>query len=167
MARLTCYHCHITCWLSQKIGFMQVVIPRTTPIVAGVYFLTAKTKIHSKPFRSKLPFSPVLIRPRGKFKSQSYPLSINTRIARARLLKNCSYFQPAKTAQPNPLTPISSTDFHPDFVNNKNRPTGGWPHCVTPTTIPSVFSVPSSITKSEPQRGPHDFLFDEFWNGER
>ncbi len=34
--------------------------------------------------------------------------------------------------------------------NKKNRLAGGWPHCVTPTTIPSVFPVPSSITKSEP-----------------
>ncbi len=30
-----------------------------------------------------------------------------------------------------------------------------------------VFSVPSSITKSEPRRGPRDFLFDEFGNSER
>lgn len=35
-------------------------------------------------------------------------------------------------------------------MNNKNRLAGGWHHSVTPTTSSSVFSVPSSITKSEP-----------------
>ncbi|CNO41203.1 Uncharacterised protein [Salmonella enterica subsp. enterica serovar Typhimurium str. DT104] len=108
------YHLYI----ELSIQFPRWSSPRTTPIVAGVYFLTAKTKIHSKPFRSKLPFSPVLTRPRGKFESQSYPLSINTRIARE-ICSNSELFFSPQSHTPHPLTPISPTDFHPEFVNNK------------------------------------------------
>ena len=53
------------------------------------------------------------------------------------------------------------------ICEQQNRFAGGWPHCVTPTTITSVFHRASSSTKSEPQRGPRDFLPDESGNGER
>ncbi|MEF7809975.1 hypothetical protein U9420_24880, partial [Escherichia coli] len=83
--------------------------------------MTAKTKIHSKPFRSKLPFSPVLTRPRGKFESQSYPLSINTRNAREICSKSELIFGQQKQ-QPQKRFPRKTlTGFSSDFVKNKNR----------------------------------------------
>ena len=114
-----------------------------------------------------MPFSPGMIRPRGEFKSQSYPLSIYTRTAREICSKSELIFGQQKQ-QPQKRFPRKTlTGFSTDFVNNKNRLAGGWHHSVTPTTSSSVFPVPSSITKSEPRRGPRDFLFDEFGNGER
>ena len=151
MARLTCYHCHITCCSHHESSFYRWSHPRTIALVAGVAFnATTPDRITPKPFSDKSPLRPCGTRARGEFESQSYPLSINTRIAR----EICSNFELFFLAPPkphtHPLTPISSTDFHPEFVNNKNRPTGDWPHSVTPITIPSIFPVPSSITKSEP-----------------
>ncbi|HDQ0679018.1 TPA: hypothetical protein RXG69_005508, partial [Escherichia coli] len=52
----------------------------------------------------------------------------------------------------------------------QNRFAGGWFHCVTPTTITSVFSrtvVNHKIGTHAGGAGPHDFLFDESENGER
>lgn len=152
MAHLTCYHCHITC-VSRitNSNLYRWSRPRTMPVVAGVAFnATTSDRILLNPFRSKCALKPCGTRAGGQFESQSYPLSINTRIAREICSNFELFFYPPKSHTSHPLTPIPSTDFHPEFVNNKNRLTGGWPHSVTPTTIPSIFPVPSSITKSEP-----------------
>ncbi len=168
MARLTCYHCHITCCSHHESSFCRWSHPRTMPVVAGVTFnATTPDRITLKPFSDKSPLRPCGTRAGGEFESQSYPLSINTRNAREICSKSELIFGRQKQ-QPQKRFPRKTlTGFSTDFVKNKNRLAGGWPHCVTPTTIPSVFSVPSSITKSEPRRGPRDFLFDEFRNSER
>ena len=101
-----------------------------------------------------------MARDRGDSKNRIYPLSINTRNAREICSKSELIFGQQKQ-QPQKRFPRKRlTGFSTDFVKNKNRLAGGWPHCVTPTTIPSVFPVPSSITKSEPTpeaRGPAIF----------
>jgi len=108
-----------------------------------------------------------MARDRGDSKNRIYPLSIYTRTAREICSKSELIFGQQKQ-QPQKRFPRKTlTGFSTDFVNNKNRLAGGWHHSVTPTTSSSVFPVPSSITKSEPRRGPRDFLFDEFGNGER
>ncbi|HFO9070782.1 TPA: hypothetical protein ACHKIL_005078 [Escherichia coli] len=71
-----------------------------------------------------------------------------------------------KTTHPNHLI----SRFLTDFLNNKTSFAGGWSHCVTPTTITSVFSrtvVNHKIGTHAGGAGPHDFLFDESENGER
>ncbi|MCV8151902.1 hypothetical protein ODR31_25660, partial [Escherichia coli] len=79
-------------------------------------------------------------------------------------------FQQPKTSQPHPLTPISSTDFHPDFVNNK-KPSCRWLASLRDTNHhPQCFSravVNHKIGTHAGGAGPRDFLFDEFGNGER
>ncbi|EOK1957220.1 TPA: hypothetical protein ACIDIN_004250, partial [Shigella flexneri] len=80
-----------------------------------------------------------MARDRGDSKNRIYPLSINTRNARDTCSKSELIFgqqkqQPQKRFPRKTLTGCST-----DFVKNKNRLAGGWPHYVTPTTIPSVF----------------------------
>ncbi len=162
MAHLTCYHCHITC-VSRitNSNLYRWSRPRTIALVAGVAFnATTPDRITLKPFSDKFPLRPCGTRAGGQFESQSYPLSINTRIAREICLNFERDFQQPKTSQPHPLTPISPTDFHPDFVNNK-KPSCRWLASLRDTNHhPQRFPVPSSITKSEPTpeaRGPAIF----------
>lgn len=80
-----------------------------------------------------------MARDRGDSKNRIYPLSINTRNAREICSKSELIFGQQKQ-QPQKRFPRKTlTGFSTDFVKNKNRLAGGWPHCVTPTTIPSVF----------------------------
>jgi len=80
------------------------------------------------------------------FTSASYPLSINTRITRDIWLKNEPIFLIAKTTLSYRWMASLREPIHPA----------------------QVFSFgESSITKSEPQRGPRDLAFDDFGNGER
>ncbi|WP_204362934.1 hypothetical protein, partial [Escherichia coli] len=54
--------------------------------------------------------------------------------------------------------------FHRFCEQQKTCLAGGWSHCVTPTTITSVFSravVKHKIGTHAGGAGPHDFLFDE------
>ena len=111
-----------------------------------------------------------MARDRGDSKNRIYPLSINTRNAREICSKSELIFGQQKQ-QPQKRFPRKTlTGFSTDFVKNKNRLAGGWPHCVTPTTIPSVFSravVNHKIGTHAGGAGPRDFLFDESGNGER
>ncbi|HGA6315624.1 TPA: hypothetical protein ACIS6J_004480, partial [Salmonella enterica subsp. enterica serovar Enteritidis] len=81
--------------------------------------------------------------------------SIKTRIARAGsraragargtqinhfLVTFCAICGKPDTSPSGEFLHRKPTGLSADFVNNKKRLTGGWPHCVTPTTIPSVFS---------------------------
>ena len=172
MAHLTCYHCHITC-VSRitNSNLYRWSRPRTMPVVAGVAFnATTPDRITLKPFSDKSPLRPCGTRAGGQFESQSYPLSINTRIAREICLNFELDFQQPKTAHPHPLTPISSTDFHPDFVNNK-KPSCRWLASLRDTNHhPQCFPravVNHKIGTHARGAGPRDFLFDEFGNGER
>ncbi|MEH5308638.1 hypothetical protein PO505_24880, partial [Escherichia coli] len=110
---------------------------------------------------------------RAKLQSQRYPLSINTRIARTITHPKCAFFERFRAQKNNTLKPLSrqySSRFLTDFLNKKTSFAGGWSHCVTPTTITSVFSravVNHKIGTHAGGAGPHDFLFDESENGER
>ncbi|EPW0457516.1 hypothetical protein ACWBT9_005522, partial [Escherichia coli] len=80
--------------------------------------------------------------------------------------RSLSISEHKKTTHPNHLI----SRFLTDFLNNKTSFAGGWSHCVTPTTITSVFSrtvVNHKIGTHAGGAGPHDFLFDESENGER
>ncbi|MCD4035889.1 hypothetical protein KX431_26945, partial [Escherichia coli] len=99
--------------------------------------------------------------------------SINTRIARAIAHQKCAFFERFSAQQNNTQKPLSrqySSRFSHRFSEQQNRFAGGWSHCVTPTTITSVFSrtvVNHKIGTHAGGAGPHDFLFDESENGER
>ncbi|EOD0141110.1 hypothetical protein ACJD82_005325, partial [Escherichia coli] len=69
-----------------------------------------------------------------------------------------------------PLPRQHSCRFSHRFSEQQNCFAGGWSHCVTPTTITSVFSravVNHKIGTHAGGAGPRDFLFDESGNGER
>ncbi len=80
-----------------------------------------------------------MARDRGDSKNRIYPLSINTRNAREICSKSELIFGQQKQQAQKRFPRKTLTGFSTDFVKNKNRLAGGWPHCVTPTTIPSVF----------------------------
>ena len=104
MAHLTCYHCHITC-VSRitNSNLYRWSRPRTMPVVAGVAFnATTSDRILLNPFRSKCALKPCGTRAGGQFESQSYPLSINTRIAREICHPKTALNHPQKN--PKPLT---------------------------------------------------------------
>ncbi|ENW9131539.1 hypothetical protein ACFME5_005094 [Escherichia coli] len=58
MARLTCYHCHITCWLSQKIGFMQVVTPPNDGYRCGGLFFDRQNQNTLKTISEQIAVQP-------------------------------------------------------------------------------------------------------------
>ncbi|EPN0768422.1 hypothetical protein ACTUHG_005666, partial [Escherichia coli] len=92
---------------------------------------------------------------------------------RAIVHQKCAFFERFSAQQNNTQKPLSrqySSRFSLRLSEQQNRFAGGWSHCVTPTTITSVFSrtvVNHKIGTHAGGAGPHDFLFDESENGER
>lgn len=121
------------------------------PVVAGVAFnATTSDKILSKPFPSKSALSPDVTRDRAKLQSQSYPLSINTRIARTITHPKCAFFERLRAQKNNtPKPPDQQVSLRLSEQQNQLcrwlvplRDTNHHHQC--------FFLVPSSITKSEP-----------------
>ena len=152
MAHLTCYHCHITCCVSRitNSNSYRWSHPRTMPLVAGVAFnATTPDRITPKPFSDKSPLRPCGTRAGGEFESQSYPLSINTRIAR----EICSNFE-LFFSPPKPHTPPTYTHLihrlSPRICEQQKQP-HRWLASLRDTNHHHQYlPVPSSITKSEP-----------------
>ena len=165
MAHLTCYHCHITC-VSRitNSNLYRWSRPRTMPVVAGVAFnATTSDRILLNPFRSKCALKPCGTRAGGQFESQSYPLSINTRITRENCAKNNHNFNPPKQAPPNGLPqPFPHTRSPKQGIKTKPCLTGGWPHFVKPSTPHKFFNrwCRQSLNRN-PKGDPHDLAFDE------
>ncbi|MEF9647578.1 hypothetical protein RBH35_26035, partial [Escherichia coli] len=68
--------------------------------------------------------------------------SIYTRIASEITHPKCAFFERfrAQKKQHSETTyPTKRSRFSHRFSEQQNRFAGGWPHCVTPTTTPSVF----------------------------
>ncbi|HHY7776044.1 TPA: hypothetical protein ACV7WG_005450, partial [Escherichia coli] len=81
----------------------------------------------------------------------------------------CAFFERSREQKNNTSKPPDQQVSH-RLSEQQNRFAGGWSHCVTPTTITSVFSrtvVNHKIGTHAGGAGPHDFLFDESENGER
>lgn len=172
MAHLTCYHCHITC-VSRitNSNLYRWSRPRTMPVVAGVAFnATTSDRILLNPFRSKCALKPCGTRAGGQFESQSYPLSINTRIAR----EICSNFELFFYPPQKPHIPPTYT--HPIHrlsprICEQQKPPHRWLASLRDTNhhpqyLPRAV-VNHKIGTHAGGAGPRDFLFDEFGNGER
>ncbi|MDZ4899033.1 hypothetical protein [Escherichia coli] len=81
-----------------------------------------------------------------------------------------SVFSRTKKQHSETTYPTKRQQVFSPISEQQNRFAGGWPHCVTPTTIPSVFIrhvVNHKIGTHAGGAGPRDFLFDESGNGER
>lgn len=172
MAHLTCYHCHITC-VSRitNSNLYRWSRPRTMPVVAGVAFnATTSDRILLNPFRSKCALKPCGTRAGGQFESQSYPLSINTRIAR----EICSNFELFFLVPPKPHIPPTYTHLIHRLsprICEQQKPPHRWLASLRDTNhhpqyLPRAV-VNHKIGTHAGGAGPRDFLFDEFGNGER
>lgn len=101
--------------------------------------------------------------PEPIFPSQSYPLSINTRITRENCAKNNRNFNPPKQAPPNGLPqPFPHNRSPKQGIKTKPCLTGGWPHFVKPSTPHKFFNrwCRQSLNRN-PKGDPHDLAFDE------
>lgn len=114
--------------------------PEVFAALAGVSHITVAQILLSKSFSSKSPLSPTATRPEATLQSQSYPLSINTRITREFRTKNEQLFGTANPADLNHL-PHAYPQAQPRNPGIKNQPrfSGGRLHFVNPSTHPKCF----------------------------